>query len=146
MDLISKSLDETNQLIPLIPLNISKSQRSPSKDPFSSSVKFKETLTENLSKKQKNLTAKYSSKELFYIKSRLNLELWIDEQLNFLYETDKELINKQENEVFSDDLIDKLVCSVTDSEKEVYLKKLLKDAPKPPEIFIDELIKRLKLI
>ena len=146
MELITKSVDETNQFVSFITLTKS---RSRSKDHFSNSVKFKETLTESLNKKQKKLTAKYSNTELVYIKSRLNLELWIHEQLNSLYETDKELVHKQDNEVFDDELIDKLASHVSDAGKMIYLKKLLKDARKPTEtveLFIDELINRLKKI
>lgn len=113
------------------------------------SVKFNSNFRENLSEREKKLTAKYSNHELMFIKNRLNFESWIDEKLHDLYEIDDNTQSIKLGNLYSDDLVDNLINLDADFERRVYLVKQLETARKSQEIvslFIDELLIRLRML
>ncbi|XP_041725237.1 protein phosphatase 1 regulatory subunit 14C-like [Coregonus clupeaformis] len=86
-------------------------------------------------RKQGKVTVKYDRKEL---RKRLILEEWIIEQLSDLYDCEEE--EMPEVEIDIDDLLE----VNSEDERAVKLQESLIDCYKPTEVFVRELLRRIR--
>ncbi|KAM9552403.1 protein phosphatase 1 regulatory subunit 14C isoform 1-T1 [Salvelinus alpinus] len=86
-------------------------------------------------RKQGKVTVKYDRKEL---RKRLILEEWIIEQLSDLYDCEEE--EMPEVEIDIDDLLE----VNSEDERAVKLQESLMDCYKPTEVFVSELLGRIR--
>eukprot|EP00062_Callorhinchus_milii_P009699 gi/632953784/ref/XP_007892612.1/ PREDICTED: protein phosphatase 1 regulatory subunit 14C [Callorhinchus milii] len=86
-------------------------------------------------RRQGKVTVKYDRKEL---RKRLNLEEWIIQQLHHLYDCDEE--EMPELEIDIDDLLD----VSRDEDRALKLQESLVDCYKPTEVFVKELLDRIR--
>ncbi|XP_056283820.1 protein phosphatase 1 regulatory subunit 14C [Pseudoliparis swirei] len=86
-------------------------------------------------RKQGKVTVKYDRKEL---RKRLVLEEWIIEQLSELYDCEEE--EMPEVEIDIDDLLE----VTSDDERAIKLQESLIDCYKPTEIFVRDLLGRIR--
>ncbi|KAH9492924.1 hypothetical protein Btru_032622 [Bulinus truncatus] len=105
-------------------------------------VGFSNIKEQHTEKKKKFLTAKYGAHQMLLIRKRLNVEMWIFDELRRLYKSidhDHDC-NLELEEILN---LDK------DSERRQYALQCLQDARESPEEvnkFVDELIKRAKTL
>jgi protein phosphatase 1 regulatory subunit 14B len=100
---------------------------------------LKDQLKEN---KKKYLTAKYGAHQMMLIKKRLNVEMWIFDELRKLYNTEND---DHDCELDLDEILD----LDSESERREYILKQLQDAKESPEVvnkFVGELLKRAKTL
>lgn len=106
-------------------------------------VNFDTNSDELQERKKKYLTAKYGQHQMSLIKKRLRVEMWMYEQLQFLYRCKDD--SAYEVEIDLDELLD----MEADSMKKEWLRKKLSDAKQSRdiiEVFIDELLVRAKTL
>ncbi|XP_069036387.1 protein phosphatase 1 regulatory subunit 14B-like [Lepisosteus oculatus] len=86
-------------------------------------------------RKQGRVTVKYDRKEL---RKRLNLEEWIIDQLTELYDCEEEAIPELEIDV------DELLDLPSEGDRAARVKDLLVDCYKPTDVFVSELLDRIR--
>ncbi|CAG5121418.1 unnamed protein product [Candidula unifasciata] len=99
----------------------------------------KDQLKEN---KKKYLTAKYGSHQMLLIKKRLNVEMWIFDELRRLY-------NSEDDDHDCELELEEILNLDSDDERREYIQEQLQDAKQPPEVvnkFVEELLKKAKTL
>ncbi|KAJ7307410.1 hypothetical protein JRQ81_009427 [Phrynocephalus forsythii] len=86
-------------------------------------------------RRQGRVTVKYDRKEL---RKRLHLEEWILEQLTVLYDCQEEEIPELEIDV------DELLDMDSDASRSARVKELLVDCYKPTEVFVADLLDKIR--
>uniref|UniRef100_A0A0B8RU48 Protein phosphatase 1 regulatory subunit 14B n=1 Tax=Philothamnus irregularis TaxID=1899461 RepID=A0A0B8RU48_9SAUR len=86
-------------------------------------------------RRQGRVTVKYDRKEL---RKRLHLEEWILEQLTVLYDCQEEEIPELEIDV------DELLDMESDESRSARVKELLVDCYKPTEVFVADLLDKIR--
>ncbi|KAI8784663.1 protein phosphatase 1 regulatory subunit 14b [Biomphalaria glabrata] len=133
----STSSSEPGFLKPIQMENIdSPTQESPKNVGFSN---IKEQHTE---KKKKYLTAKYGAHQMLLIKKRLNVEMWIFDELRRLY-------NSVTDDHDCDLDLEEILNLDEDNERRKYIMQCLQDAKQSPEEihnFAEELLRRAKTL
>lgn len=126
------------------PKTMSSSSGSMKGSPKSSlHVNFDTDKDELQERKKKYLTAKYGQHQMSLIKKRLRVEMWMYEQLQFLFACTDD--SAYEVEIDLDELLD----IEADSLKKEWLRKKLSDAKQSRdaiEKFMDELLLRAKTL
>ncbi|BFZ11850.1 hypothetical protein BsWGS_14889 [Bradybaena similaris] len=100
---------------------------------------LKDQLKEN---KKKYLTAKYGSHQMLLIKKRLNVEMWIFDELRKLYDS-------EDDDHDCELELEEILNLDTDDERREYIQEQLQDAKQPPEVvnkFVEELLKKAKTL
>jgi len=118
--------------------------RSPSKGHKDLHVNFETGKVEVQERKKKFLTAKYGTHQMNLIKKRLSVEMWMYDELQFLYNTGSD--DDCEVELDLDELLD---VEGGDTGKRHWLQEKLVNAKQSQEEvkkFIEELMKRAKTL
>ncbi|CAG5126808.1 unnamed protein product [Candidula unifasciata] len=92
--------------------------------------------------KKKYLTAKYGAHQMFLIKKRLGVEMWIFDELRKLYNCEND---DHDCELELEDILN----LDTDTERRDYALQQLQDVKQPPDVvnaFIEELLQRAKTL
>ncbi|XP_059170454.1 uncharacterized protein LOC131951993 [Physella acuta] len=105
-------------------------------------VGFSNLKEQHTEKKKKYLTAKYGAHQMFLIKKRLGVEMWVFDELRRLY-------NSEADDHECELELEEILNLDTDRERREYAMMQLQNAKQPPEEvnkFVDELLIRAKTL
>ncbi|KAM3716327.1 Protein phosphatase 1 regulatory subunit 14B [Dirofilaria immitis] len=105
-------------------------------------ARFSDQKIRKTNERSRMLTMKYGKHQMMLIKKRMNVESWIDKQLNELYKADTDDIDID---------VDAVLDLNTESERRHYVMDLLRKTRCPatePQIhdFLDQLMQKLDML